>query len=39
MIDALSVEVGFLLFQRGDNPFFAGIGKSDRFFAGAKYSF
>ncbi len=39
VIDALSVEVGFLLFQRGDNPFFASIGKSDRFFAGVKYSF
>jgi len=39
VIDALSVEAGFLLFQSGDNVFFNGAGKNDRFFAGAKYSF
>ena len=39
VIDALSVNVGFLLFQSGDNIFFKNSGKNDRFFAGAKYSF
>ncbi len=39
VIDALSVEAGFLLFQSGDSFFFTGAGDNDRFFAGAKYSF
>ncbi|MCH7867472.1 MAG: DUF1302 family protein [Myxococcales bacterium] len=39
VIDALSVNAGFLLFQSGDNIFFANSEKNDRFFAGAKYSF
>lgn len=39
VIDALSVHAGFLLFQSGKNIFFAGSGRNDRFFAGAKYSF
>ncbi|MBW2390929.1 MAG: hypothetical protein JRG89_21210, partial [Deltaproteobacteria bacterium] len=39
VMDALSVEAGFLLFQDGDQIFFANSGKNDRFFAGAKYSF
>lgn len=39
VIDALSVNAGFLLFQTGDSIFFADAGRNDRFFAGAKYSF
>ena len=39
VIDALSVQVGFLLFQSGDNIGFANAGKNDRFFTSAKYSF
>ena len=39
VMDALSVECGFLLFQDGDNLFFRNSDKNDRFFAGARYSF
>ncbi|MDP6977114.1 MAG: DUF1302 family protein, partial [Myxococcota bacterium] len=39
VIDAFSVEGGFLLFQDGDSIFLDGAGDNDRFFASAKYSF
>jgi hypothetical protein len=39
VMDALSVDAGFVLFQEGDTLFFSDVGRNDRFFAGAKYSF
>ncbi len=39
VMDALSVEAGLLLFEKGDNVFFADSAANDRFFAGVKYSF